>query len=377
MMTSKTREFFSVGFRPFYLGAAVFAGLAVPLWLAALQGGIRFTAANPLVWHSHEMVFGFAPAVIAGFLLTAVRNWTGRSTPAGYGLAALFGLWITARVLNATTSGLIVVLVDASFFIALAFVLGLPLWRAGNWRNAFVIVLLLGLGTASAGHQAALLGWIPALPPTQATTLALDLILILMVVIGGRVIPAFSGNAIADLKPRSWPLLEYLGLASVLVILLLDALMVSGGWTPMLFLAAALLQVLRLLAWQPWKTWRNPLLLALPLAYAWIPAHLLLRAESPTSAMHALTIGAVAGLMLAMMTRSALGHTGRPLKAGMAECLCFAAIHCAALIRVCGPLWDPAHYQIWLIIAGSCWTIAFGTFAIAYWPVLTRPRIDA
>ena len=250
--------------------------------------------------------------------------------------------------------------------------IAIPLWRAGNRRNAFVVPLLLLLGTANLIHHAAIRGWLPELSPTLATSLALDLILVLMVIVGGRVIPAFAGNAVAELEPRSWLPLEALAVGLPILIMVVDALAMDPASQRWLFLAAALTHIMRLLGWRPWKTWRNPLLLALPLAYLWIPIHLLARAELPGVAVHALTVGAMAGLMLAMMTRSALGHTGRTLSAGTAECVCFAAIHLAAICRIFGPLWAGTAYSLWIVSATLCWMVAFGTFVFSYWRILTR-----
>jgi uncharacterized protein involved in response to NO len=369
--------FLSVGFRPFYLAAAILAALYIPFWAVIFLGGYSTSLpSNPLAWHSHEMVFGFAPAVIVGFLLTAVRNWTGLATPSGPALAALVGLWLVGRVLTFTEGGWITVLVDGSFLPIVAAILAVPILRARNHRNIFVVGLLLLLATANLIYHASMQGWLTSLPPLAVPKLALDLILILMIVIGGRVIPAFSANAVAGLTPRRWQFLEIAAIAGPLFLLLADAgLLPTDQLLIWVLWASALVHGLRLLGWQPWKTWRQPLLLALPVAYAWIPIHFLLRAEFPTLATHALTIGAMGGLMLAMMTRSALGHTGRPLAARPVECVCFLAVHGAALSRILASAADSATYPFWIGVSAGLWTLAFGLFAIAYFPILTRPRI--
>jgi uncharacterized protein involved in response to NO len=376
------RAFLSIGFRPFYLGAALLAALAVPLWVVAvlspearpwLPGQVPGDA---LSWHAHEMIFGFAPAVIAGFLLTAVRNWTGRPTPEGGRLAALALLWLAGRVLNLLDPGPLAVLVDAAFLPVLAGVLASPLWQARNTRNAFVVVLLLVLGVANLLHALTIRGWLAAPSPRLITSGALDLILLLMVVIGGRVVPAFSANAVTDLQPRRWPLIEGLAIGGIGLILVADLAGWSGTPVTWLLRALAVVHLVRLLGWQPWKTRADPLLLVLPLAYLWIPLHLLLRAELPAVATHAMTVGAMASLMLAMMTRSALGHTGRPLRAGGPELVSFIAIQVAALCRVFGPVLAPGAYDFWIAAATVGWSTAFGAFVLAYWPRLTRPRID-
>ena len=374
-----TPAFLSVGFRPFYLGAAGFALIAAPLWIWQFAGvGAPLSGLSPLLWHGHEMVFGFAPAVIVGFLLTAVRNWTGRPTPEGLALAGLFGCWLLARVANFFSAGVLPVLLDGGFLLwALAVLVG-PILRSGNRRNYFVIALLAGLAVMSVLHGLAIRGVFATVTASQATRLAMDLVLLLMVVIGGRVIPAFSMNAVRGLEARTRPTVEIVAMASPVVLFIVDLLnpgAAGPGWALVCSVMAAA-HLVRLAGWQVWKTYRNPLLLALPAAYLWIPAHLLLRAFEPASALHALTLGAMASLMLAMMTRSALGHTGRALVAGSAEKLIFLAMHLAAVSRVFAPLAVPAAYMTWLWLAAGLWLLAFGTFAIAYWPMLTQPRLN-
>jgi uncharacterized protein involved in response to NO len=365
--------FLSVGFRPFYAGAAAFAVIAVPFWTVPLING---TGGPPLSWHAHEMVFGFGGAVIAGFLLTAVRTWTGRATPSGYPLLALLLLWVAGRVANflSLPGG---PWIDAAFLPTVAVILAVPLLQARNHRNLFVVVLLMGLGVASLCHQTGVHERFFPLPARQVMQLALDLVLALMIVIGGRVIPAFSKNAVRGLQPMNVAAVEVLAIGVPVVLLVTDSLASDGGGPPDWFLyAAAAIHVIRLLGWQPWKTRHEPLLLALPLAYAWIPIHLVLRAAAPEVSTHALTLGAMASLMLAMMTRSALGHTGRALTASPPERVCFLAIHGAAVARVFGPLSGAGDYRMWLAVATTLWCLAFATFTVSYWPILTRPRID-
>ena len=371
--------FLSIGFRPFYLGAAAFAALAVPAWMIAYFGSAPYLLPPaPLTWHAHEMVFGFAPAVIVGFLLTAVRNWTGQPTPSGAALAGLFGLWLAGRIAMLIDTGWIGLVTEVSFLPVAAVTVALPVWRARNHRNAFVVALLTLLALGNLAYQAAARGLLTAVSPFMATTLALDLVLILLIVIAGRVIPAFSANAIPGLEPRRLAAIEVLAIGAPVVLFVVDALEPSGNSALLtgILWAAAVIHVARLASWQPWRTWRDPLLLALPLAYVWIPVHLLLRTEWQALATHALTVGAMASLMLAMMTRSALGHTGRPLRAGAAELVMFAAIHAAALCRVLGPLTTSTATRTWLLAAAGLWVLAFGAFAVAYFPILTRPRVD-
>ena len=378
--------FWSIGFRPFYLSATIFALLAVPAWYGVYRGWLTFDPVLPgMAWHAHEMVFGFAAAVIGGFLLTAVRNWTGRPTPSGAALAALLGLWVAGRLLLITGPVELAVAVDIAFLPVLALVLAIPLWRSRNWRNLFVVPLLLALAALGAAHHGGYRGWLDPAWGHRAVTVALDLVALLLAVIGGRVIPAFSANAVAGLIPRRWPAVEVLAVGLLLFIALLD---VSGLGIPEparrgLFALAALAHLLRLAGWQPWATRGNPLLLALPLAYLWLPTHLLLRAlldpgsgQMAPLAAHALGIGAMAAMMLAMMTRSALGHTGRALVAGRAEITAFAAVHFAAATRALGPLAWPDAHQTWLALSALGWSVAFAAFVLRYAPMMARPRAD-
>lgn len=383
--------FLSLGFRPFYLGASLFAAIAIPLWIGAFLQGFKLPLAAGLpmyLWHTHEMLFGFAAAVIAGFLLTAARNWTGLPIASGRGLAALFGLWVLGRIAPFTLPAGISALIDLAFLPVLAVVLAVPLWRARNVRNAFVVGVLALLTLCNAWFHASALEITPTAHVRTATVIAMDVVLVLMSVIAGRIVPSFSANAIAGLRPVTSRWLEVPAIGGVVLILVADAI---GPWTgpvpdgafSVLLLAVATAHGLRLAAWKPWRTTGNVLLFVLPLSYLWIPVHLALRAWhaadpgilEPMSA-HALLVGAMAGLMLSMMTRSALGHTGRPLRAGMPEVICFVAIWLAALTRTFAtPLLSGREVMV-LVAAALFWTVAFATFAVAYAPRLLAPRAD-
>jgi uncharacterized protein involved in response to NO len=390
MQTTAPIPFLSLGLRPFYLGAAVFAAVSVPLWMWTWLGGVELPAGvSPFAWHVHEMLFGFAVAVIAGFLLTAARTWTGQPMPAGAELAGLFLLWVSARVSLLAGYQTLGMWLDLLFLPVLALRLALPLWRSRNHRNLFVVAVLLLLAAANALYHGAARGSLAAGFAPVAVAVAVDVLMLLMTVIGGRVIPAFSGNAIPGLNPRSWPTVEVASIGAVVAVIAIDA---SRPWlgtamqpvlSPLLWLAAVAL-VLRLWGWRVWRTAPNPLLAILPLSYLWIPIHLTLRAWLgaepglvPSVAAHALTVGAMGGLMLGMMTRSALGHTGRPLRAGPLEIVCFIAVHAAAIARVAAPLSGSGRQSLWLLVSALLWSLAFATFALGYLPILTRRRADA
>lgn len=378
---------FALGFRPFYLGAAIFAVLALPLWLGLYAGYFSaLPAMNGLTWHMHEMIFGFAPAVIAGFLLTAVRNWSGRSTATGMALAGLFLLWVAGRILILSGPLPVAAAVDLTFLPAVGVALAIPIWQSRSKRNFKVLVIVAALTVANLVFHLANMNVLPYVLVNMSYKLALDIISILIAIMAGRVIPAFTMNAIPTARVRSDVRLEIVAIGSLILITIAGVLspwwaMPKAIWIAILAMAA-LSHLIRLALWAPHRTVSEPLLLMLPIAYAWLPLSLALRALAefgvvPTAtAVHALTIGAISSLMLAMMTRSALGHTGRPLLAGAAEIGAFSLLQIAAIIRVISGSIPAEFYRNAVLTAGAVWTVAFAIFLTAYWPILTRPRVD-
>jgi uncharacterized protein involved in response to NO len=370
----------SIGFRPFYLLASVFAALSVPLWAAQFSGWLPAPYLHGPLWHGHEMLFGYTIAVIAGFLLTAVRNWTGRATPEGAPLMALAVLWVAGRVLVLTPFGAAAAAVNAAFPVALAVAIGIPLVQARNTRNYFFIGLLLVLSALVLASHFALLGAIEA-PPQLGLRLALDLVLFIMAVMGGRVIPMFTNNGVPGAGATRRPLVEKLALGSILLLFITDAFQPQPAIVGAVALLAAGAHGARLLLWRSWRTLSTPLVWILHAAYAWIVVHLLLRGLSGLGlpvepfAVHALTVGAIGGLTLGMMTRIARGHTGRPLMADRFEIAMFALVQIAAAVRVFGGM-APSAYAASVQLSGLLWAAAFGLYAVRYWPVLTRSRLD-
>lgn len=377
----------ALGFRPFYLLAAIFAAAALPVWVVSYLanrpvGGYLSGAA----WHSHEMLLGFAPAVIAGFLLTAVRNWTDRPTASGAALGALAALWVAGRVLASTEYAVAAAVIDAVFLPALALAIALPIWRSRNARNFKILAVVAGFALINAAYHLARLNLLPAAYMQVSIQTAVDLITILMAIVGGRVIPAFTANAVPGARPRRAMPVEIAAIGSLLLILAADVLSVRYSPAPELWISllavAALAHGIRLTLWDPLRTGRNALLAMLPVAYAWIPVALALRALAyagavqPTAAVHALTIGAMGGLMIAMMMRSALGHTGRPLAAGPVEIAAFVLVQAAALVRVAAGAAPPEIYREAIAAAGALWSLAFVVFLARYGAILIRPRID-
>lgn len=370
-----------LGFRPFYLLAAVFAALAIPLWLHALQGGAWRGALAPLAWHQHEMVFGFALAVIAGFLLTAGRVWTGRPTPEGAALALLVLHWIAARVLMFAGTPLAAGLIDGAFPFVLAAVMAVPLVAAGSRRNYFVPVLLSALGVANLMfhlEQAQRIE-VPAGLPMRA---ALFLVVFLVVVMAGRVIPAFTASAVPTAGVRREPRLDLAALVLTFMAFSLAVVQAPAQWLVPAALGAAVLHFLRQTRWRPLASTGRPILWILHLSHAWIPVSCLLLAAAAAGwvvqavALHALGMGVLGGMVIGMITRTALGHTGRALVVGRAETACYLMVHAAALTRVLAGLLPGT--AAWTLIVGAAllWSAAFALYAVVYAPRLARPRVD-
>lgn len=379
---------FALGFRPFYLLAIILAVVALPVWMGVYFGIISSSGyLSGIAWHSHEMLFGFVVAVIAGFLLTAVRNWTGQPTPTGTALSVLVGLWLLARILMWTGPAVLAAIVDLAFLPALGVAIAIPIGRSRNRRNFKVLAILAALGCANLAFHLTKLGVFPVGVDRLSIVVALDIIMILMAIMAGRVIPAFTANAVPGSNPRRFLGIEILALGSLVLILAAEIgsfwLRVDAMIWGALFAVAAIAHIVRLLLWHPLKTRHDPLLWMLPVAYAWIPVALFFRAAAmfptgigETIAFHALTVGAMASLMTAMMTRSALGHGGRELKAGKTEISVFLLIQAAAIVRIVPVLIWPQYYPELITGSAALWSLAFVVFLSRYWSILTRPRID-
>lgn len=371
----------NLGFRPFYLLASIFAALSVPLWVCQYAGLLPSAYVRSPAWHGHEMLYGYTMAVVAGFLFTAVRNWTGRPTPAGLPLIALTLLWLAGRVLVLTPFAAASAAVNAAFPLAVATGIGWPLLKSRNRRNYFFIALLALLGFAVLMFHADYLGLF-AWPERASLQLGLDVMLFIIAVVGGRVIPMFTNNGIPGAQAQRHPLLERLALGGVLAVIAADLLPLPTTLMAILALAVAACHAGRLYLWQPWRTLGTPMVWVLHAAYAWLVVYLVLRGMvamdlvTQVLAAHALTIGGIGGMTIGMMTRTARGHTGRPLQADRFEVGCYVLIAFAALIRVFGGLLLSDHYLATVVVSGVCWSAAFALYAVRYWPVLSRPRLD-
>ena len=332
-------------------------------------------------WHAHEMIFGYAFAVITGFLFTAVRNWTNEPTPAGRTLAFIAGLWLAGRVLVLTPWPLYGAVTDTAFALAVAASIAVPLFKSRNQRNYFFVVLIVALGTVNLGFYLAMGEWIHV-AVDRGLRFGIDLILLLMAVMGGRVIPMFTANAVPGSKPLRFRWLERIALGSVIALLATDLLGLPALATGLAAGMAAVAHGARLALWQPWLTLKRPILWILHVSYAWIVVYLALRVLAagelvPVSLVtHALTVGAIGGLTVGMMTRTARGHTGRPLEAGKLEIACYALVQSAAIVRVFGPLILPQWYLGAIVASGALWAAAFTLLVVKFGPMLLKPRID-
>ncbi|BCX89037.1 uncharacterized protein involved in response to NO [Methylomarinovum tepidoasis] len=362
---------FNLGFRPFFLFGAGFSLLALALWL-----GPHFPAR--LAWHAHEMVYGFAAAIVAGFLLTAVRNWTGRATVEGGPLAVLFALWLGARLLSLGGKiALTAAILDLLFLLGLLASIARPIWQVRQWRQWGVMTCVAVLAAGQTGHLAGILTSDPAIAQLGIWS-GLYAILGLILIIGRRVIPFFTERGVGypvTLRQFDWidrsamPLFTAFAIATLLW---------PGAWPQRLLAATlAILHAIRLGGWYTPGIWRRPLLWILHLAYAWLVVGFLLSAWDVRLASHAFTVGGMGGMILGMICRVSLGHTGRSIHlppAGIT--ILFVALSAAAVLRGLGPLLWPQATWLWFHLAGGLWALAYGGFVWIYAPILWQPRID-
>jgi uncharacterized protein involved in response to NO len=374
--------FLRLGFRPFYVGGTLAAALLVPLWVAVFLGALPLRLAIPaLLWHAHEMLFGFAVAIIVGFLMTAGKSWTGLATPRGPTLGALALIWLVARLAAFTEHAVVYAAIDMALLPLVAGVFTTLLLRAKNYRNLPIALILTLLAVANLVFHLAVQGMVavPAISPLYA---ALALIIMIESVIAGRVIPAFTMSANVGLKLETPPGAERLTVALTVIGLLLWVLAPAGWPGALILTAAGGMHVRRLAKWQPSMARKKPILWILHAAYAWIPAGLLLLALAqlgliPVSAgVHALAVGATGGLIIGMVTRTARGHTGRPLTVSKAEVAAYGLVMTAALLRVVLPLLVPGMYPATLVMAAVVWSAAFLIYLWVYMPWLVSTRPD-
>lgn len=378
----------SFGFRPFFLFGAIWAALAMTLWVLMLSGqDILPTAFDPVSWHAHEFLFGYLGAVLAGFLLTAVPNWTGRLPIVGWPLAGLVTLWLAGRiavVVSALMSWWGAMAIDLAFPLALAAVLGREIITGRNWKNLTVLALVLGLALANGlYHLDAARGGYPA--GGLGLRLGLGIAVMLISLIGGRIVPSFTRNWLAQRRSPVLPVpngradsvVLALSLAAVLVWFALPA----HGLTAVACAVAGIAQLWRLSRWSGLHTGAEALVWVLHIGYSFVPLGFFAVAAGQflpgigPAAQHVWMVGAIGLMTLAVMTRASLGHAGRPLHATGP----ITALYCAVIIAVLARFAAggfPA--QAWLLhLSAAAWIAAFAGFANLFWPILTRPKTAA
>jgi uncharacterized protein involved in response to NO len=371
-----------LGFRPFYIGGALLAALIVPLWVAMFLGRLQWVPnAPPLLWHVHEMLFGFAVAIIVGFLLTAGRNWTGLPTPRGVTLGALALLWLAARVASVVGSYALYSVLDMALLPLVATILVRLLLRAGNHRNLPLALILVLLACTNLTFHLAVMGLLQV-SALAVLLAALALIVMIECVMAGRVIPAFTMAVSPGLKLSAVPAAERLTLGATGFGLALWVFAAPWGATFVVLALASVLHTRRLLGWRSVVTLKRPIVWILHAAYAWIPIGLGLLALAQiglvtvSAGVHALAVGATGGLIIGMITRTARGHTGRPVQASRAEVLAYALVMSAAALRVLVPLLAPSLYIASLIAAAVAWSAAFLIYLWIFTPWLMQTRLD-
>jgi uncharacterized protein involved in response to NO len=380
--------FLTYGFRPFFLAAGLWSAVALTMWIVMLDTGVTLPSRfDPLTWHVHEMLFGFVMAAIAGFLLTAIPNWTGRLPVSGGSLALLVALWLLGRIaclISAAVPPWLAVTADLSFPVVLVTVVAREIIASRNWRNLPLVAAVIVLGIAN------LLMHLEAddidVPSGLGWRIGLAAVIVLISVVAGRVVPNFTRNWLAKRQSSKLPVLhgwiDRIALGVLLVGLVLWAFLPQFRPSGLLLLLGAAFNLYRLLRWRGAATTAEPLLLVLHIGYAWLVFGIALLGlialgiDLPASAaIHALTAGAIGTMILAMMTRATRGHVGRELSADRITSLIYVLVTLAAITRVAA-----AFTTVWtmpLLVVSACfWIAASGGFVLAYGPMLLLPRRD-
>lgn len=375
------------GFRPFFLGAAIWAVVIMVLWVPMLSGLLTLpTAFDPVSWHAHEFLFGYLSAVVAGFLLTAVPNWTGRLPIVGWSLGGLFALWVAGRVavgVSLLLPPVVVAVIDLAMLVALGLVLAREIIAGKNWKNLIVLGLLTVFALANAlFHWEAANGFYPA--QGYGLRLGLGTGVMMIAVIGGRIVPSFTRNWLVKRGDGRLPKppmqrLDKMALLILLVALLLWVFLTDHWLTGVALLLAGAAHVVRLARWAGDRTGLEPLVTVLHVAYAFVPmGGLAIGADTlwtgtfgAAAAQHLWMAGAIALMTLAVMTRATLGHTGQPLTAGLGTVSIYAAAMIAVLARVGAGVW-PSEADWLHLVAGLGWIGGFAGFVMVYGPLLLR-----
>ncbi len=376
--------FFQKGFRPFFLFGALLGASLVPWWIRTYEQSLSGEPGlEGIAWHSHEMIFGFTAAVLAGFLLTAVENWTDRKTARGGLLIGLVVLWTIGRMVGfggviASIAGL----AELSFLPVLTVVLAIPLILSGSRRNYLLLASLPALWLCDVIHHLRASDLLPESAP-RGDLIAIDIIVLILVIVTGRIVPMFTRNALKDQRIQSIKALDLASIVAVILVIIVEVFAATGPLMLVTAGAAGLLVMIRTARWGAFSTLKTPILWVLHIGHAWIGAGLLMKAASafwagiPASVpTHALTAGAIGTLTLGMMSRVTLGHTGRLLQVSPAITFAFITITVGAAFRVFGPWFWPQFNRITLTVSAGCWTTAFALFVIFNARNLMTPRPD-
>ncbi len=386
---TKPHPFMSYAFRPFFLLNGLFAIATVTVWVMALHGsGFAVLLANMPYWHGHEMVVGFAMAAMAGFALTAVATWTGRPPVRGKWLGILVFAWLLGRLAMLAATQLpywLVASVDAIFPFLLALLLGREVVGGKSRRNYPIVGISLLLAILNLLYH---LGTLKILPGMDRLALyfLIHLMLVMITIIAGRIIPNFTANWMRaqghERLPKNHPLTDGVTVMATLAMGVSVTLTPFGQVTGFLAIVAAVSHAVRLARWRGLATTSEPLLFVLHVAYLWLPVGYALAALAafgvvftPTAALHALTMGAIGNMILAVTSRVALAHTGRALHAPRLIVIAFAILNAAVIARVLSQL-NPSLYLDMIDLSAMGWIVTFAIFSWVYWPVLTRPRVD-
>lgn len=373
----------ALGFRPFFFAAGWIAVLLMLFFLVSYSTqNLYGNYFEFQFWHAHEMLFGFTVAVIAGFLLTAARNWTGLPTPSGKMLGFLVGLWLAPRLLSAVPliPAPLFAAIDLLFLPAVAFALVKVLHEADQSKNFIMPAILLVMTMVNLAIHLEILGIVEDIA-RPAMGLMLNLIVVLIVLMAGRVVPFFIGSAVGS-RPETFPVVERFALASAFLFAVTELLVPDTWLSAVVAMAVAILHALRLKSWHQPGLWQQPMLWVLYLAYGWLVIGFSLHALADlmlidrVQAMHAFTIGSIGTIAMGMMARVSLGHSGRRVQALPWMSTAFILVLAAAFIRVILPLLWPDHMVLFIYAAGACWMGAFTIFGIRYSAILMRPRSD-
>lgn len=378
---------FQYGFRPFFLFAAAHAAVSIFLWVAVWHGGLTIASPLPVAWwHGHEMVFGFGLAAVAGFLLTAVPNWTAVGPVRGGRLFVLWAVWLAARVLAWGGEGgaWLFAVIDLAFLPLLATMVAPSILVRSAKRNGVFLAMLALLFVANLAYHGDALGW-PVGSAPWGLRLAIGGLLLMIAVVGGRIVPAFTIGGMrmagAPLEIAPAPRLDMVAILSLAAVVALEAGSAAEQVVGAAAAVACVAHAMRLVRWQGSRTWRVPLVWILHVGYAWLPVGLGLKALGAwtpavpaTASLHALTAGTIATMILAVMSRASLGHTGRALQASRAVTLAYGLVTLGAVLRVVAPF-TPVELAL-IALGGSAWALGFAVFAVAYMPILVGPRAD-